>query len=90
AQRQGLSLSERGLTDEEGNLRRIASEEEGYAALGLAWIPPELREDRGEVDAAREGRLPCLIELQDIRMELHTHSTWSDGAVSIEEMVRAA
>lgn len=90
AQRQGLSLSERGLTDEEGNLRRIASEEEGYAMLGLAWIPPELREDRGEVDAAREGRLPRLIELQDIRMELHTHSTWSDGAVSIEEMVRAA
>ncbi|WP_298004718.1 DNA polymerase/3'-5' exonuclease PolX, partial [Anaerolinea sp.] len=90
AQRQGWSLSERGLADEQGNLRRIASEEEGYAALGLAWIPPELREDRGEVEAAREGRLPHLVEVRDIHMELHTHSTWSDGAVSIEEMVRAA
>ncbi len=90
AQRKGLSLSERGLLDAQGNLLRMPEEEQIYAALGLDWIPPELREDRGEVEAAAKHALPRLVSLGDIRMELHSHSTWSDGAVTIEEMARAA
>jgi DNA polymerase (family 10) len=65
------------------------TEDEVYAALGLPWIPPELREDRGEVEAALEGKLPALIEEGDIRGDLQMHSTHSDGAASIEEMARA-
>jgi DNA polymerase (family 10) len=60
-----------------------------YAAVGLAWVPPELREDRGEIEAAAAGRLPDLIGLGDLRGDLHMHSTWSDGRNSIEEMVEA-
>lgn len=90
AQRQGLSLSERGITDQQDTLRAFASEEDLYAALGLPWIPPELREDRGEIQAAQTGQLPELIELADIQADLHSHSTWSDGAFSIAEMVAAA
>lgn len=66
------------------------SEEEIYAALGLPSIPPELREGRGEVEAARDGRLPKLIEVRDIRGVLHAHSTWSDGSASIDRMATAA
>jgi DNA polymerase (family 10) len=66
------------------------SEEAIYAALGLPCIPPELREGRGEIEAAREGRLPKLIEAGDIRGVLHAHSTWSDGSASIERMAAAA
>jgi DNA polymerase (family 10) len=65
------------------------TEESVYEALGMAWIPPVLRENRGEVEAALEGALPQLVELEDIRGDLQMHSTWSDGAVSIEEMARA-
>jgi len=65
-------------------------EEQCYAALGLPCIPPELREGRGEVDAAREGRLPRLIEAGDMRGILHAHSTWSDGSASIADMAAAA
>lgn len=90
AQRKGLSLNERGLVNQDGQLRRFAAEEDVYAELGLAWVPPELREDRGEVDAAAAGQLPSLLRREDIRMELHTHSTWSDGAADIETMARAA
>lgn len=90
AQKQGLSLSERGLADDAGKEQLFASEEALYAALGLAFIPPELREDRGEIQAARAGTLPGLVTVTDIRAELHTHSTWSDGAVSIREMALAA
>ncbi len=90
AQRRKLSLSERGLTDETGNLLRYPNEEEVYAVLGLDWVPPELREDRGEIDAALNHRLPRLIETADLRAELHSHSTWSDGLLSIEEMALAA
>jgi DNA polymerase (family 10) len=61
-----------------------------YAALGLPVMPPEMREDRGEIEAAREGRLPSLIEEADIKGDLHVHSTWSDGHSTIEEMARAA
>ncbi len=62
-------------------------EEEVYEALELPWIPPELREDRGEIDAAESGRLPRLIELDDVRGDLQMHSTWSDGKNNIEEML---
>lgn len=68
-----------------------ADEEEVYRALGMAWVPPELRENRGEVALARDGAdaLPRLVELADVRGDLHMHSTWSDGKVSVEEMARA-
>ncbi|MYL16859.1 DNA polymerase/3'-5' exonuclease PolX [Halorubrum terrestre] len=66
------------------------SEDEVYRALDLDPIPPELREDRGEVDAAAEGRLPFLVEPGDLRADLHTHTDWSDGGFSIAEMARAA
>jgi len=77
------------LGKEEGE--RIAGEtEEGvYEALGMAWVPPELRENRGEVRAARENALPELVTLDDIRGDLQMHSTWSDGRASVEEMARA-
>ncbi|AHF99789.1 DNA-directed DNA polymerase X [Halostagnicola larsenii XH-48] len=71
---------------------RVAGETEAemYEALGLPWIPPELREDRGEIDAAAAGELPDLITQGDIRGDLHTHTEWSDGNNTIEEMVEAA
>lgn len=90
ALKQGLSLSEHALTREDESEILCANEEEVYETLGVPWIPPELREDRGEVQAAREGRLPDLVELQDLRADLHTHSTWSDGRASIREMAAAA
>jgi DNA polymerase (family 10) len=65
------------------------TEEEVYAAVGLAWIPPELREDCGEIEAAAKGPLPRLIEVKDLKGNLHMHSTWSDGKSTIEEMVGA-
>ncbi len=90
ALKQGLSLSEHALTRQDGSEILCATEEEVYAALGLPFIPPELREDRGEVQAAKAGTLPELIELGDLRSELHVHSTWSDGKLSIEEMAKEA
>ena len=87
----GLSLSEHALTRTDGSGEiTCATEEEVYAALSLPWIPPELREDRGEVQAAKDGKLPKLIELDDIRADLQTHSTWSDGKLSMLEMARVA
>ena len=92
----GLRISEYGVyrldernPDSEGE--RIAGREEAdvYATVGLGWIAPELREDRGEIEAAAAGRLPALIRLGDLRGDLHMHSTWSDGRNSIEEMVEA-
>ena len=61
-----------------------------YGFLGYEWIPPELREDGGELAAARKGELPTLVELGDLRGDLHTHTTWSDGKDSLEAMVAAA
>ena len=66
-----------------------AEEREIYAAVGLAWVPPELREDRGEIEAAAKGELPRLIEAGDLRGDYHMHTTWSDGRNSVEEMVAA-
>jgi DNA polymerase (family 10) len=90
ALKQGLSLSEHALTREDGSQIETASEEAVYNAVGLPWIPPEMREDRGEVQAAQQGILPNLITLEDIRAELHSHSTWSDGTLSIEQMAKQA
>jgi DNA polymerase (family 10) len=92
AQRRGLSVSEYGVTVvESGEIHRFHSEEELYRFLGYEPIPPELRENGGELEAAREGRLPTLVEVADLVGELHCHSTWSsDGKSSIGEMARAA
>lgn len=87
----GLSLSEHALTRTDGSGEILcATEKEVYETLGLPWIPPELREDRGEVAAARADKLPKLIEVKDIKADLQTHSTWSDGKLSMLEMARAA
>ena len=87
----GYSLSEHALTRDkgEGRERLFDAEEQVYAALGLPWIPPELREDRGEIQAALGDRLPKLIELGDIRADLQVHSNWSDGKLTMTEMARA-
>lgn len=92
AQRRGLSVSEYGVTvTETGEVRTFRDEEGLYAFLGYAFIPPELREGAGELEAARAGTLPHLVELGDLKGEMHCHSTWSaDGKASIEEMARAA
>ncbi len=94
---QGLSLNEHALSpvDDDKNIIESAekilcdSEEKVYATLGLQYVPPELREDSGEIEAAREGSLPELITRGDIIADLHMHSTWSDGKHSIREMVEA-
>ena len=92
AQRRGLSISEYGVTTvETREVVTHASEDELYAYLGYAAMPPELREGTHEISAARGGTLPELVELADLRGELHCHSTWSaDGKNTIEEMARAA
>ncbi len=91
AVRRGLSVSEYGITEaESGLVHAFATEEEVYAFLGYEWIPPELREDLGELDAARRGELPRLVELRDLRGDLHTHTTWSDGKDALEVMVARA
>jgi DNA polymerase (family 10) len=90
ALKKGLSLSEHALARPDGSEILCAAEEEVYAALGLPWIPPELREDRGEVQAALSGVLPELLAMTDIQSELHCHSTWSDGKLSIRQMAEAA
>jgi DNA polymerase (family 10) len=88
--KQGLSLSEHAFTREDQSEILCANEEQVYEVLGIPWIPPEAREDRGEVQAALAGELPDFLELSDIQSELHTHSPWSDGKVSIKEMAIAA
>ena len=84
-----------GVEDPDGGQRvgeRVAGPDEAgvYEALDMAWVPPELREDRGEVTAAAEGDLPDLVDPAAVRGDLHVHTTWSDGAASIAEMVEAA
>jgi DNA polymerase (family 10) len=91
AVRRGFSVSEYSVTVvETGEEHRFACEEEVYRFLGYEWIPPELREDGGELAAARKGELPALVEPGDVRGDLHTHTTWSDGKDSLEAMVEAA
>ena len=88
--RQGLKVNEYGVFRLKTG-RRIAGreEEDVYRALGLPWIPPELREDHGELDAARAGRLPALVEPNDLRGDFHIHTTWSDGSDTLEAMAKA-
>jgi len=89
--RQGLKLSEYGITDlATDKLEKFAVEEEFYHRLELQYIPPELREAQGEVERAERGTLPKLVELSDIKGDLHVHTDWSDGHNSIEEMALAA
>jgi len=92
AVRRGFSVSEYGVKAvESGETFQTGSEEELYAFLGYAYIPPELRENNGELEAARRGELPKLVEFSDLRGDLHCHSTWSsDGKNTIEEMARTA
>lgn len=89
AQQRGLKLNEYGLY-RNAQLVGSRTEAEIYAAVGLPWIPPELREDRGEFDTAREGRLPELVALTDIRGDLQMHTTASDGRNTLETMAEAA
>jgi DNA polymerase (family 10) len=86
----GLSLSEHGFKAKDGREILCAEEAEVYRQLGLPRIPPELREDRGEIQAALEGRLPHLVTNEDIVGELHAHSDWSDGSVTILAMAQGA
>jgi len=91
AVKQKLSVSEYGIQDtESGELFTSEDEAAVYERLGYAWIPPELRENRGELEAARKGALPDLVELADVKGDLHMHTTWSDGRASLDEMVAAA
>jgi DNA polymerase (family 10) len=89
AQEHGLSLPDLSQYSDAG-LPEIATEAALYEALGLPWIPPELREDWGEIEAAQAGKLPQLVEAGDIRADLHTHTTWSDGRGTVAEMAAAA
>jgi DNA polymerase (family 10) len=91
AVRRGFSVSEYSVTEvESGQEHTFATEDQVYRFLGYDWIPPELRENGGELAAARKGELPALVELGDLRGDLHTHTTWSDGKDSLEDMVAAA
>jgi DNA polymerase (family X) len=91
AVRRGLHVSEYGISDDEsGQSEAFTTEKQVFERLGMEYIPPELRENRGELQAAREGRLPELIELGDIRGDLHMHTTLSDGHATVEEMAGAA
>ncbi len=91
AVRRGLHVSEYGVLDDAtGETHRCETEEQVYALLGLEYIEPELRENRGELEAAASGTLPDLITLGDLRGDLHCHTTASDGTASIEEMAIAA
>jgi len=91
AKRRGLTISEYGVFEEKSG-RRVAgeTEDEVYATVGLPWIPPELRENTGEIDAARNGGLPELITADRIRGDLHAHTDWSDGHITLEKLVTAA
>ncbi|MEW5870411.1 MAG: DNA polymerase/3'-5' exonuclease PolX [Chloroflexota bacterium] len=90
ALKQGLSLSDQAFLRQDGSELLCETEQQVYETLGLPWIPPEMREDRGEVQAARAGTLPRLVARQDVQAELHAHSTWSDGKLSILDMAQAA
>jgi DNA polymerase (family 10) len=88
--RKGLKVNEYGVFRTSTN-RRIAGREEAdvYRALGLAWMPPELREDRGEIEAAKARTLPAVVEPDQIRGDFHIHTTWSDGSDSLDAVARA-
>jgi DNA polymerase (family 10) len=85
----GLKINEYGVFKFE---EKVAGDSEAsvYRAIGLAWVPPELRENQGEIEAAQAGALPQLVELADLKGDLHAHTDWSDGGNTLEEMLRAA
>jgi DNA polymerase (family 10) len=89
AEARGWKLSEYGLT-RDGETEPFDDERGVFDAFGLDWIPPELRQDRGEIEAAADHRLPALVEQDQLRGDLHSHSTWSDGGADIEAMALAA
>ncbi|GER93482.1 DNA polymerase/3'-5' exonuclease PolX [hot springs metagenome] len=91
AMKKGLKINEYGIFRERDE-KKIGGEKEDdvYKILGLPYIPPELREDQGEIEAAQEGRLPNLITLEDIKGDLHVHSKWSDGSHTFEQLIEAA
>jgi DNA polymerase (family 10) len=89
--KQKLKLSEYGLFDAETNELIVSrTEEEVYERLGLAWVPPAMREDRGEIELAAQGRIPRLVRIDDLRGDLHTHTDLTDGVASLETMADAA
>ncbi|NJD59345.1 MAG: DNA polymerase/3'-5' exonuclease PolX [Anaerolineae bacterium] len=90
ALKKGFSLSEHSLQRKDGSEVTCEREAQVYETLGLPFIPPEIREDRGEVQAAIKGTLPKLIELDDIKADLQIHTTWSDGKLTIKQMAEAA
>ena len=91
AVRKKLKLSEYGLFDAETNTLIVSrTEEEVYERLGLVWVPPAMREDRGEIELAAQGRIPGLVRTDDLRGDLHTHTDLTDGVASLETMVTAA
>jgi DNA polymerase (family 10) len=91
AVKQGLSVSEYSITAVETKKElKFADEAKVYDRLGYEFIPPELRENAGELEAARKGELPKLVELDDLKGDLHSHTTWSDGRDTLEQMVLAA
>src|SRR6266542_4261576 len=91
AAERGWQLSDLGLEDAATGKRLAGSSEvEVYERLGLPWIPPELREDTGEIEAAQQGALPKLIEIGDIKGDLHCHTNWTDGTQTLDEMAKAA
>ncbi len=91
ALKQGLSLNEYDFTPSDGaTVPEVREEEDIYAALGLQWVPPELRENRGEIEAADEGTLPQLVELENLRGTFHNHTIASDGKNTLAEMAEAA
>lgn len=91
ARRMGLKISEYGVFREKGEVWIAGeSEEDVYGAVGLPWIPPELRENRGEIEAAEEGSLPRLVERADIKGDLHVHTKESDGTYTLDQMAEAA
>jgi DNA polymerase (family X) len=91
ARARGWRLSALGLEDDAtGKILEREHEAGIYERLGLTWIPPELREDDGEIEAAQSGSLPKLVELSDIQGDLHTHTNWTDGTQTLEDMAKAA
>ncbi len=90
AESQGQVLTSQGIVDANGTSIDCGDEPAVYSALGLSWVPPEIREGRGEIDAAVTGTLPELVRLGDIKGVVHCHTTWSDGRASVDAMARAA
>ncbi|HJX03525.1 MAG TPA: DNA polymerase/3'-5' exonuclease PolX [Dehalococcoidia bacterium] len=91
AQKRGLSLNEYGITDTTTNmLEKFSTEEDFYHRLGLQYIPPEIREGQGEIELAERNMIPHLVEMRDVKGDLHIHSNWSDGRDSIESLAMSA